>query len=357
MMSVPEVIAKTRDLNWNMLQTQDWLTLAASLKFRLDTALLPVLNHTRELAEPRIFAPARDQRSALPAVTWGRYQLVTTWHLDAVVHMLQHHPRVVIGVLDPAHQPDQSVQPPPEHAHFYRERNRASAPQLNPMTAHEVTAMWNAALIGADLHHRVTVIPIGRPELDPTAFNELFKEGEYDTMLPDGGADVEPTTSQHQHYSQILHRIIYSADSSIDLDGELRALFEEGNDAWKRHVPRGALEVFQIVNGEDRLLRSAPIEAIHFHAQPAPSGAAARIAAIVQDGLLPHTDPTTSTAGDHPRRRFIDAYYAFGTSNDFATTIEAVLPSAFDRPWTTDSTRSPQTDGPATPGPERGQDL
>ncbi|MFE9327650.1 zeta toxin family protein [Nocardia sp. NPDC052278] len=330
-MSVPELVEKTHHLEWNLQQTQDWLGLHASLTVRLEPKLLPSLRRAREAAEPQLFAPALELHSDRAAVTWGHYQPVTISDMDTVVQMLQHRPRVTIGVLDFDQQP---AQPTPEH--------RASASALNPLRAYEVVAMWNAALIATGLDDRVAVVPIGRPELDPATFNQLFHKDTYDVVLPTERVDGEPETSQHQYYWQILDRVIYAADPLIEYHRvDVQAVFEEGNDSWKRLLPRGALEVFEIVGGEDRLL----IPSI---------SVGARILSIIDDTLAPQAVLAGRSAhSDIPHRRATD--YVIGTASDFGASIEAALPSVIDRQWTTEEPSRP-ADSPPAPGLERGPD-
>lgn len=347
-MSVPELVEKTRDLDWNLQQTQDWLGLYASLSVRLDAKLLPGLRRARQAAEPRLFAAALELHSDRPAVTWGHYQPVTISDMDTVVQMLQYRPHVTIGVLDFDQQPAQSEQPSPEHAHFYEERNRASDPALNPLSANEVAAMWNAALIAAGLDDRATVVVIGRPELDPKAFNQLVGK-DCDVMLPDGRTDGDVEASQHQHFWQILGRHIYVAASLIEYHrADLQTMYEQGYDGWERQIPRGAREVFQIIGGEERLLRSAPTAA---------PPAAARIVAVIEETFAPEAHLAEGPPpADLHHRRATDTHHVIGTAREIGEPIEAAFPSIIDRSSMVVDLPSP-ADTPPPQGLEPGANL
>ncbi|MEV0299118.1 zeta toxin family protein [Nocardia sp. NPDC050710] len=348
-LSTRGLVKAVRELGLTLEESQAWLRIHDSLAVRMDPGMRSSLAIARAEFESVLFPPVLDSYSTLPAVTFGRYQVVTAWHMDAVVDMLRHYKHVTIGVFDPDQVPAEPFQPPPGLVPFCDDRNRAAAPELNPMSAGEQIAMWNAALKAAELQHRVTVVPIARPELDPDAFNRRFRE--FAVILPDARVYGEPDTGQHYAYWQILNRPIAAADPPLEYHGaDIRRMFLDNNDAWQNLLPRGAREAFIAAQGHERLFRQAPIEAIQFRSRSVSSAVSAHFTAMIDGAFTEIETGDRARTRTHPNRRATDPF-------DIASTLQAAFPRG-DPHW---PTSAPHIDpapgqisgpGPSPPGSE-----
>ncbi|WP_159080779.1 zeta toxin family protein [Nocardia suismassiliense] len=309
--SVPAVIEAVRNQGWTAQESKDWLRLHGSLKIRMNREWSPSLTQARRDAE-LLLNPGAYARSSLEAVTLGRYQLVTAWHMDAIAEMLLTHDHVTIGVIDFDDVPETTFPAPAGLERFYLERQLTSARELNPLTASERVAMWNAALVDAGLDTQVAVETIRRPELDPAGFSTRFPKDRFQLVLPDSRSDGEIDSRAHHAYQQILDRVVTTVDPPMEYHGaDLREMYLIGNPAWMNLV-RGTAALLAI-DGHRRLFEQAPPEAIQFHATPADSEAAERIAAVIDRAFAEHAindDGLSAAALPHKlhNRRITDTF-------------------------------------------------
>lgn len=199
----------------------------------------PRLQRALEFAAPLLHpeadaGPAADR----PAVTFGRYQIVSIAHLEA--------------------RP-QTPPPIPEHLRDFQAGCEANtSPAKNPMSAEERAGFWQATISAAGLQDRVTVRVIPRPELDPDGFNRMFPPERADLVFPTSsgeGFDLIRNAS----FEEIFGRKVRTVEPPLEYHtSDIRAAYRAGNDAWKNGFAPGGLEAFIAADGPERLLALTP---------------------------------------------------------------------------------------------------
>src|SRR5262249_37261479 len=117
--STRDALAFHRSAPLSLAASREWLLQHASLSARMDERWQPSLAKAWYDAHANLAPDATRLRTALPAVTFDRFQVVTSADLDLVVSLLQDFPHVVVGVVDVEARPPQPVTPGVEHAGFY----------------------------------------------------------------------------------------------------------------------------------------------------------------------------------------------------------------------------------------------
>lgn len=276
--SLRQIIESQRRRPWSLEESKGFLRLYHSLTARTAPEWRPALKRISDAAEPLLHESAGIPSHDTPAVTFGRYQIVSIAHLDTIRTILLDWPTVEVGVLDldprPAHPPNV-----PAHLRdFYQgcEANTSSA--KNPMTAEERAGFWRATIAEAGLEDRVTVRVIPRPELFPQGFNKQYPPDQFDLVFPTArgeGFDLIRNAS----FEEILRRPVHPVDPPLEYHtSDIRAAYRAGNEAWRNGFAPGGLQAFIAADGPRRLLGEpapgtvAPAQKAHaaMHAFPSP---------------------------------------------------------------------------------------
>lgn len=257
--STRAALEEIRAQPWPLEASRSFLTLHASLQARMAPEWEPRLQRALEFAAPLLHpeadaGPAADR----PAVTFGRYQIVSIAHLDTVRTILRDFPSLEIGVLDLDARP-QTSPPIPEHLRdFYAGCEANTSPAKNPMSVAERAAFWQATISAAGLQDRVTVRVIPRPELDPDGFNRMFPPERVDLVFPTSsgeGFDLIRNAS----FEEIFGRKVRTVEPPLEYHtSDIRAAYRAGNEAWKNGFAPGGLEAFIAADGPERLLALTP---------------------------------------------------------------------------------------------------
>ncbi|MGY2119757.1 zeta toxin family protein [Nocardia gipuzkoensis] len=259
-------------------ESRDWLRLHASLRARAHPQLRDALDNARELVEPLLWPTAERLRSHLSAVTFDRSQVVTAADLDSVATMLQSYPRLTIGVLNlrPPLPP-----PPPLPAELvlaHCELERLSAGQHNPLSGEQRTTMWTAALTAAGLDDRVSVQEV----TDLDQINARFPVEQFQLVFAAERADEMVDATAARLFAAMLRRNVTVVDAPMRYhQPDLAGMWRTGNDAWRRYIPRGALEAFLAADGPHRVLADPTVTTMQRirHPGPRPDAATDRITA------------------------------------------------------------------------------
>ncbi|UUY52316.1 zeta toxin family protein (plasmid) [Streptomyces yangpuensis] len=253
------VLEEVRNQPFTLEQSRAYLTLHASLQARMAPEWEPRLQRALEFAAPLLHpdadaGPITDR----PAVTFGRYQIVSIAHLDTVRTILRDFPSLEIGVLDLEARPEQ-MPPVPEHLReFYAGCEANTSPAKNPMSAEERAGFWQATIDAVGLQDRVTVRVITRPELDPGGFNRMFPPERFDLVFPTAsgeGFDLIRNAS----FEEIFNRKVRTVEPPLEYHtSDIRTAYRAGNEAWKNGFAPGGLEAFIAVDGPERLLTLVP---------------------------------------------------------------------------------------------------
>lgn len=317
-MGARELVGRTRALELSPAEGLDWLRLHDRLLVQLPPRWRRALTHASAML---ILEPVTESETSprQRAVTFGRFQIVTPAHVDAVRDILRQHSSLTIGILDVSRGGAASSDVAPRVKDFLADRQRAAAPELNPITVGEQMSMWRNALIVADLHHQVEFEVIGRPELDPEAFNRRFDPDTFDLVL------LETTTEPREAYTEVLDRAITTAAPTISESGpDLRQQYSAGDPAWRTRIALGALEVFELIDGPTRLFEQTPAQPIPESPSDAAVAAARQIGTVVDEAIRAADPEVASPPGPHPQRRATDPH-------SIAATIQDALPGHVDR--------------------------
>ncbi|WP_280309848.1 zeta toxin family protein [Nocardia abscessus] len=302
--STRQAIEALRRQPLSFRECRDWLRLHASLRARAHPQLRDSLDNARELVRPLLWPTAERLRSNLSAVTFDRYQLVTVADLDTVVTMLQDYPRVTIGILNlrPPLPPPPTL--PTELIRAHHELEGLCAQQHNPLSGDQRKAMWTAALRAAGLDNRVSVEEV----TDLSEINARFPIEQFQLVFPAERVDDAVDATAARLFAGTLRRntAIVEAPMRYHQPG-LPGMWRAGYEAWRRYIPRGALETFLAADGPARVLAdptTATTQRI-LHIGPRPDAATDRITAeldAVVDYLrleiadLPHRNHGTAAA-------------------------------------------------------------
>ncbi|MFE2684505.1 zeta toxin family protein [Streptomyces mirabilis] len=256
------VLEEVRNQPLTLEQSRACLTLHASLQARMDPQWEPRLERALELAAPLLHPEADAGPIAdRPAVTFGRYQIVSIAHLDTVRTILRDFPSLEIGVLDLEARPERMPNVPDHLRDFYNGCETNTSPAKNPMSAQERAGFWQATIDAAGLQDRVTVHVVPRPELDPDGFNQIFPPDRIDLVFPTvsgEGFDLIRNAS----FEEILGRKVRTVDPPLEYHtSDIRTAYRAGNEAWRNGFAPGGLEAFIAADGPERLLATAPAPA------------------------------------------------------------------------------------------------
>lgn len=311
------LVERTRALELSPAEGIDWLRLYDRLRVQLPPRWRRALAHASAMLN---LAPVTESETAARrAVTFGRFQIVTPAHVDAVRDILREHSALTIGILDVSRGGAASSELAPPVKNFIADRQRAAAPELNPITVGEQMTMWRNALIVADLIRRVDLEVIGRPELDPADFNRRFDPDTFDVVL------LETTTEPHEAYLALLARPITTPAPAMSESGpDLRHQYLAGDPAWRTQIAVGALEVFELIDGPARLFEQTPAQPIPESPTNATMAVGRQIDTVVDDAVRAVDPEVASPPGPHPQRRATDPH-------SIAATIQDALPSSVDR--------------------------
>jgi Zeta toxin len=253
-----------RERPWSLEDSRSFLRHYHSLRARVSQQWIPELDRARDAAAPYLHPDAGVPAYSQPAVTFGRYQIVSIAHLDTIRTMLMDWPSVEIGVLDMNAQPATPVPVPDHLREFYQECEANTAPPKNPMSTEQRAEFWRATLAAAGLQDRVTVRVIPRPELYPGNFNAQYPTDRFHLAFPTvGGAGFDAI--RNDCFAEILGRPVYPVDPPLEYHtSDIRKAYREGNVAWRNGFAPGGLEAFIAADGPRVLLgeqRSAPADA------------------------------------------------------------------------------------------------
>lgn len=256
------VLEEVRNQPLTLEQSRSYLTLHASLQARMAPEWEPRLQRALEFAAPLLHpdadaGPITDR----PAVTFGRYQIVSIAHLDTVRTILRDFPSLEIGVLDLDARPAQMPTIPDHLRDFYAGCEANTSPAKNPMSPEERAGFWQATIDAVGLQDRVTVRVITRPELDPDGFNRMFPPERVDLVFPTAsgeGFDLIRNAS----FEEIFGRKVRTVEPPLEFHtSDIRMAYRAGNEAWKNGFAPGGLEAFIAADGPERLLALAPAPA------------------------------------------------------------------------------------------------
>ncbi|MFD8249730.1 zeta toxin family protein [Nocardia sp. NPDC059691] len=302
--STRESIELIREQPLSFRESRDWLRLHASLRARAHPQLRHALDHTRELVEPLLWRTAQRPRSHLSAVTLDRSQVVTVADLDTVATMLQSYPRLTIGVLTlrPPLPP-----PPPLPAELvlaHHELERLSAAQYNPLTSEQRKTMWTAALTAAGLDERVSVEEV----TDLDQINARFPVRQFQLVFAAERVDDTVDATAARLFAGILRRSVTVVEAPMRYhQPDLAGMWRTGSDAWRRYIPRGALEAFLAADGPDRVLAdptASTMQRIRYPGPPRSDAATDRITTQLDSAVedlrleiasLPHHERRTDS--------------------------------------------------------------
>ncbi|MGA3539014.1 zeta toxin family protein [Micromonosporaceae bacterium DT194] len=247
-------ITAQREQPWSLPESRQFLRLHHSLSARMTPDWRHLLHEARVRAEPLLDPTAETPRHDKPAVTFGRYQIVSIAHLDTVRTILMDWPTLEVGVLDLEHLPNQRAEIPEHLQQFYRDCEANVAPEKNPMSAEERAGFWRATIAEAGLQDRVSVRVIPRPELDPAGFNRQYPADRFDVVFPTVSGEGFDRI-RNDAFQEILGRPVLSVDPPLEYHtSDIRAAYREGNAAWKRGFAPGSLNAFIRADGPRRLL-------------------------------------------------------------------------------------------------------
>lgn len=257
------VVEEVRSRPLTLEQSRSHLTLQASLQARMAPAWEPRLQRALEFAGPLLHPDADAGPIAdRPAVTFGRYQIVSIAHLDTVRTILRDFPSLEIGVLDLQARPEQMPTIPEHLREFYAGCEANTSPAKNPMSPEERAGFWQATIDAVGLQDRVTVRVITRPELDPDGFNRMYPPENVDLVFPTAsgeGFDLIRNAS----FEEIFGRKVRTVEPPLEYHtSDIRTAYRAGNEAWKNGFAPGGLEAFIAVDGPERLLAPAPAQGV-----------------------------------------------------------------------------------------------
>ncbi|MGW8879564.1 zeta toxin family protein [Streptomyces mirabilis] len=256
------MLEEVRNRPFTLEQSRAYLTLHASLQARMAPEWEPRLQRALELAAPLLHPSAEaGPITDRPAVTFGRYQIVSIAHLDTVRTILRDFPSLEIGVLDLEARPERMPHVPEHLRDFYDGCEANTSTAKNPMSAAERAGFWQATIDAAGLQDRVTVRVIPRPELAPEGFNRIFPPDRIDLVFPTAsgeGFDLIRNAS----FEEILGRKVRTVEPPLEYHtSDIRAAYRAGNEAWKNGFAPGGLDAFIAAGGPERLLALTPAPA------------------------------------------------------------------------------------------------
>ncbi|MFC9635123.1 zeta toxin family protein [Streptomyces mirabilis] len=139
------MLEEVRNRPFTLEQSRAYLTLHASLQARMAPEWEPRLQRALELAAPLLHPSAEaGPITDRPAVTFGRYQIVSIAHLDTVRTILRDFPSLEIGVLDLEARPERMPHVPEHLRDFYDGCEANTSTAKNPMSAAERAGFWQA---------------------------------------------------------------------------------------------------------------------------------------------------------------------------------------------------------------------
>jgi hypothetical protein len=297
------VLEEVRNQPFTLEQSRSYLTLHASLQARMASEWEPRLQRALGFAAPLLHpdadaGPITDR----PAVTFGRYQIVSIAHLDTVRTILRDFPSLEIGVIDLQARPERMPHVPDHLRDFYDGCEANTSPAKNPMSAEERAGFWQATIDAVGLHDRVTVRVISRPELDPTGFNQMFPPERVDLVFPTAngeGFDLIRNAS----FEEIRGRKVRTVEPPLEYHtSDIRTAYRAGNEAWMNGFAPGGLQAFIAAGGPERLLAPlpAPVKETTGIARPRVDASAARARSTTTTTRRDKTAPTQGASGQPP---------------------------------------------------------
>jgi hypothetical protein len=241
---------------WTREESRQFLRVVHSLRARAEPRWHPILDKARGESTGLLADGSEDPVRSRPAVTFGRYQIVSIAHLDTIRTILLDWPTVEIGVLDlQAGTPATPIDVPEHMVEFYRDSDANTDPARNPLSAAERRDLWSATVDAAGLADRVTIAIIPRPELDPDTFNDRYPSAEWDLVFPaPTGTGFDRT--RNDHFSEILARPVHTVEPPLEYHtSDIRQAYREGKDSvWPRGLAPGGRQQFIAISGPERLL-------------------------------------------------------------------------------------------------------
>ena len=285
-----QVLDAERNRPWTLEESRAFLRHYHSLTARMAPDWRRALASVREAAAPLLHPSAGVPSHDKPAVTFGRYQIVSIAHLDTIRTILLDWPTVAIGVLDLGSRPARLPVVPEHLQGFYRGCEANTAPAKNPMTVEERASFWRATIAEVGLEDRVSVRIIARPELDPDGFNRQYPQDRVDLVFPTAGGEGFDLI-RNASFEEILGRRVFPVDPPLEYHtSDIRSAHQAGNEAWKNGFAPGGLQAFIAVDGPRRLLgEAAP-------GDRSASERGARGAMLAFPPLRPATAPDTATS-------------------------------------------------------------
>ena len=253
--SARQALDQARDRRWDVGESRDFVRRLQSLQARMEQRWASLLERARHAAQGLLHPEAEAPRHTRPAVTFGRYQIVSIAHLDTIRTILLEWPKVEIGILDL--RPERPPTPPeiPTHlAEFYADCEANTAPAKNPMSVDERASFWEATLRAAGIGDRVSVRIIARPELEPDRFNQQFPPERFDLVFPRPSGDGFDNV-RNASFEEVLAREVHTVDPPLEYHtSDIRAMFRSDDPAWRHGLAPGALDAFLAADGPRRLL-------------------------------------------------------------------------------------------------------
>lgn len=249
-----QALEQERGRLWDVGESRDFVRRVHSLEARMEQRWSAPLEHARDAAHSLLHPEAEAPRHTRPAVTFGRYQIVSIAHLDTIRTILLDWPKVEIGILDLDRRPLTPPDIPAHLAEFYADCEANTTPAKNPMSADERSRFWEATLLAAGFDERVSVRIIGRPELAPDSFNEQYPPDRFDLVFPRPSGDGFDNV-RNASFEEVLDREVHAVDPPLEYHtSDIRAMFRNDDPAWRHGLAPGALDAFIAADGPRRLL-------------------------------------------------------------------------------------------------------
>jgi mutator protein MutT len=183
------------------------------------------------------------------AITFGRYVVVTTAHLEFVRAVLSNWDFLTICVLKNTYN-HKII----NNDIFYKLCNE-NWEKLNPFSDLQRQKIWERVLINNHLTDRVSIIQIKRPELFPNEFNLLFDKSLYDLVfLSSDNETNEFDLIRNDSFKEILNRPVYSINAKIKFHfSEILSFIEDEAD-WDKYLAPGYKDYFHKLNGHQKFI-------------------------------------------------------------------------------------------------------
>lgn len=177
-------------------------------------------------------------------VTFGRYNVTTLAHLHTIKKIAERG-HTVVGVISDDMWPLKIEQPTEDALKFI---SVADSQHLKTtFTAAQRKKMLDLSLKDFGLEHTVSTLVIGRPELDPQYFNELFPRDIYTLCFP------APLEGQLTHFDSerdrllpiILDRKIHFITTSLTLHtSDIKERAKYNHQEWRSYMSPSAFDYY-----------------------------------------------------------------------------------------------------------------